>query len=345
MAERWEVSPDGLIYTFHLRANALWSNGDPVTAEDFSYSWRRTLLPETATEYASQFYPIKNARAFNEGQLKDFSQVGVKVIDDRTLQVTLQAPTAYFLDLCAFSTLLPVHRSTVEKYADWSSNPEHFVGNGPFLLKEWRVFDRVRLVKNPRYWDAAHVRMQSVDILPAAKPMTAFNLYATHEADLMMDKGLAPTELISELRKRSDFHASPFLGNYFFRYNVTRKPFDDPRVRLACAMVVDKKLITDKITRAGELPAYSFTPPGTGKDYQPPPGVPLNPQRAREIDPRKRNELFRQAEQILIEQDAPICPIFYYVGIQFYDGARLGGIEPNLLDEHELKHMFWKTAR
>lgn len=453
VAERWDVSPDGIVYTFHLRDNAFWTNGDRVTAEDFRWSWRRTLLPETAGEYASQLDPIKNAHAFNEGKIKDFEQVGVKVLDDRTLQVTLEAPTAYFLDICAFSTLLPVHRATVEKYGDFSSNPEHFVGNGPFLLQEWRVFDRVRLVKNPRYWDAANVKLQSIDVLPAAKPMTAFNLYATGEADLMMDKGLAPTELIGELKKRRDFHATPFLGNYFVRFNVTRKPFDDARVRLACAMVTDKKLITEKITRAGEQPAFSFTPPGTGTGYQPPAGVPYEVERARkllaeagypggkgmrpvkylykgdsdldryiavelqgmyasigirmelqaqewtayldtlnrldydlcrsswvadyndpntflacfvtndgnnrtgwskpqydsliaaaahEVDQKKRYGIFADAEKMLVSEDAAICPLYYYVGLQFYDGSKLGGIEPNLLDEHGLKHMFWK---
>ena len=160
VAERWDISPDGRTYTFHLRNNAIWSNGDRVTAHDFVFSWRRTLLPETASEYAYQLYYIRGAKAFNEGEIKDFDEVGVRALDDFTLEVTLENPTPFFLDLCAFATLLPVHRATVEKYSDWSSNAEHHVGNGAFTLKEWRLFDRVRLVKNPRYWNAEPVKLE-----------------------------------------------------------------------------------------------------------------------------------------------------------------------------------------
>jgi len=454
VAERWEMSPDGRVYTFHLRGDALWSNGDPVPANDFLYSWRRTLLPETASEYAYQLHYIRGAREFNEDKLKDFAEVGVRALGDRTLEVTLVDPTPFFVDLCAFVTLLPVHRATVEKYNDWSSNPEHFVGNGPFVLRQWRLFDRIRVVKNSRYWNRANVGMKSIDILPAQRPNTAFNFYATGIADLMMDKGLAPTPLMTDLRKRPDFHAGSILANYFIRFNTTRKAFADPRVRLAFAMAVDKKGLTEKITRAGEVPATSFTPPGSGQGYVPPPGyghdaeaarrllaeagypggagfpifyylyrsdsdldqdiavelqstfrevlgvqmllarqewtVYLQSQSkldydlcrsswvgdyndpntfldmfvtnggnnrtgwsdkrydeliaaaAREVDREKRFGLFQEAERILVSEAAPICPLYYYVGIQFYDGTRLGGIEPNLLDEHPLKNLYWK---
>jgi oligopeptide transport system substrate-binding protein len=454
VAESWTISPDARTYTFRLRRNAVWSNGDPVTANDFYYSWRRTLAPETAAEYVSQLHVVRNARAFTEGQIKDFNEVGVHVIDPFILEVTLENPTPYFLDLCAFVTLLPVHRATVEKYDDWATNPRHFMGNGPFTLAEWRLFDRVRVLKNPRYWNAAKVAMKSIDILPSARANTAFNFYATGLSDLMMDKGLAPTSLMDQLRVRPDFHAAPFLGNYFVRFNVTRKPFDDMRVRLAFALVVDKALVCEKITRAGERPATSLTPPGTGGSYVAPPGLPRDAERARQLlaeagfpqgrgfplfsylykgdsdmdrdiavelqgmfarelgvkmllqpqewtvylnsqsnldydlcrsswvgdyndpytflgmfitgdgnnrtgwsnarydeliaaaarepDPVKRFAIFADAERLLISQDVPIVPLFYYVGIQFYDADRLGGIESNLLDEHPLKYLYWK---
>jgi oligopeptide transport system substrate-binding protein len=469
VAEKWEISPDGLHYTFHLRHNAKWSNGDPVTAHDFVYSWRRTLLPENAGEYSYQLYYIRGAKAFNEGKIKDFNEVGVRVPDDYTIEITLENPTPFFLDLCAFATLLPVHRSTVEKYPDWSSNGDHYVGNGAFTLKEWRLLDRVRLVKNPKYWNADAIKLQSIDVLPASRPNTAFNFYVTGVADLMMDKGLAPTELLDELKKRPDFHAAPFLGNYFIRFNCSadRKlsgkpnPFADPRVRRAFSLVVNRKLLTEKITRAGEVPAWSFVPPGAGEGYQPPEpadskakeglpeiqearrlladagypegkgfplfyylfgstsdldqniavelqgmfkqalGVNMMLQRqewtvylksqssmeydlcrsswvgdyndpntfldmfvtdggnnrtgwskkeydgliadaAREVNLAKRYEIFRRAEKMLVSEQAPICPLYYYVGIQFYNGTKLGGIEPNLLDEHPLKALYWK---
>lgn len=460
VAERWEISPDGLTYTFHLRPNVVWSNGDPVTAEDFLYSWKRILLPETGAEYSYQLYYVRGARDFNERKA-EFSQVGVKILDPLTLQVELENPTPFFLDLCAFATLVPVHRATVEKYSDWATNPLHFMGNGPFTFKEWRLFDRVRIVKNPRYWNAEAVKLQSIDILPAPRPNTAFNFYATGVADLMMDKGLAPTELLDVLKKRPDFHAAPFLGNYFFRFNCVRGPFKDAKVRKAISIAVDKKLITEKITRAGEVPAWSFVPPGAGDGYKPPEpqsasieagapaedearkllaeagfpggkgfpifyylyrsdsdldqniavelqamfkrvlGINMMLQRqewtvylqsqtkmdydlcrsswvgdyndpntfldmfvtgggnnrtgwsekeyddliasaAREVDQVKRYEIFRKAERMLVQEHMPICPLYYYVGIQFYDADKLGGIESNLLDEHPLKAIYWK---
>ena len=453
VAERWEISPDGLHYTFHLRHDGLWSNGDPVTSGDFVYAWRRALLPATASEYAYQLYYVRGAKDFNEGKSKDFSTVGVRAPDPYTLDVMLENPTPFFLDLCAFTTLLPVHRATAEKYPDWASKPDHFVGNGPFLLREWLPFDHLRLVKNPRYWDAAHVKLNSVDILPSARPNTAFNFYATGVADLMIDKGLTPTPLIPELKKRPDFHAAPFLGTYFFRFNVKRKPFNDPRVRKAFSLVVDKPYLTEHITRAGEVPARSFVPPGAGAGYEPPPMYERDPEKARQLlaeagypegrgfpvvyylyradsdldqdiavelqsmfrrelgvtvqlarqewtvlldsqqridydisrsswvgdyndpntfmdmfvtdggnnetgwsnphydqliaDAKKENDrdkrfaLFQEAEKILVTEEAPICPMYYYVGIQFYDAQRLGGIEANLLDEHPLKDMYW----
>lgn len=135
VAERWEISPDGLHYTFHLRKDARWSNGDPVTAEDFLYSWRRTLLPATASEYSYQLYYIRGAKAFGDGKTTDFSTVGVRAPDPYTVEITLENPTPFFLDLCAFSTLLPVHRATVEKHSDWASKPAHFTGNGAFVLR------------------------------------------------------------------------------------------------------------------------------------------------------------------------------------------------------------------
>jgi oligopeptide transport system substrate-binding protein len=319
----------------------------------------------------------------------------------------------------------------------------------------------VRVVKNPRYWNASSVKLQSIDILPAQRPMTALNFYNTGVADLLLDKSLAPTPLIGELKSRPDFHSAPFLGNYFFRFNCKRAPFNDARVRRALCLAVDKKLITEKITRGGEVPAWSYVPPGTGHGYQSPepksaaakegrpdveearrllaeagfPGgkgfpvfyylyrsdsdldqdiavelqgmfkqalgitmllarqewtVYLNSQSkldydlsrsswvgdyndpntfmdmyvtdggnnrtgwsnarydeaiaaaAREVDPAKRNGIFRDAERLLLEEEAPICPLYYYIGILFYDPERLGGVEANLLDEHPLKTIYWK---
>jgi oligopeptide transport system substrate-binding protein len=451
IAERWDISNDGKIYTFHLRSNAKWSNGDPVTATDFLRSWKRVLLPETACEYAYLVYEIKNAKEFNEGTLKDFDKVGIKAIDDQTFQVELDAPVPYFLDLCAFATLLPVHIPTIEKYGDDWIKPGKLVNDGPFLLNEWRLNYRIRLSKNPRYWDAEHVALNTVDALPIENSITAYNFYASHVADLILDKGLTPSSLIPELKLRPDFHAAPFLGTYFIRFNVTRKPFDDVRVRQAFAMVIDRNRIVQKITQAGEPPAYSFTPPGTSGGYQPPKMFERNVQKARELlaeagypggkgfptvaylydnkklnediaveiqnmladglgvhvdlqkqewkvylnslsqldydfarsswvgdyndpntfldcfvagsgnnrtgwtskeydsliaaaaeesDNTKRLSILHRAEEMLLNQATPICPLYFYVGIQIFDGQKFGGIEPNLLDEHPFREMY-----
>jgi oligopeptide transport system substrate-binding protein len=343
----------------------------------------------------------------------------------------------------------------VEKHSDWSSNPLHFNGNGPFLLEEWRLFDRVRVRKNKQYWNAGAVHLNSIDLLPASKPNTALNLYLTGAADVVIDKGLVPTALMSSLKNRDDFHAAPFLGNYFIRFNTLRQPFSDPRVRRALSLVVDKSLLVEKITRAGETPAASFVPPGTGHGYEPPRGAEHDSDLARQLlreagfpggsgfpvfeylykgdsdldrdiavelqgmfqrelginmqlrgqewtvylatqsaldfdlcrsswvadynDPNtflnmfvtgdgnnrtgwssveydrlialaaetpetdRRFSYFRDAENLLVNLEAPICPLYYYVGIQFYDAQKLGGMEENLLDEHPLRYLHWRS--
>ena len=456
IAESWDLSNEGKVYTFHLRANAKWSNGDPVTANDFALSWKRLLLPETASEYAYLLYHIRNAQSFNEGTLKDFGAVGIRVVDDRTFRVELESPVPYFLDLCSFASLLPVHLPTVEKYGDDWIKPNNLVNNGPFLLKEWRLNYRIRLTKNPMYWDAAHVALKTIDALPIDNSVTAYNFYASKVADLILDKGLTPPSLIPELKKRPDFHAAPFLGDYFIRFNTTRKPLADVRVRQAFAMAIDRDRIVEKITQAGEHPAYSFTPPGTESGYQPPKMFGRDVQKARQLladagypagkgfptvtylydskklnediaveiqnmladalgvhielqkqewkvwlnslsrldydfarsswvgdyndpntfidcfvsgggnnrtgwtskeyddlvaaaalepDNAKRLQLFQRAEDILLNQGTPICPLFYYVGIQIYDGRKFGGIEPNLLDEHPFREMYRKPSQ
>jgi len=260
IAERWDVSADGLVYTFHLR-DAQWSDGSPVTAQDFTASWRRALTPATACPYNYLLFPIKNAEAFVEGKV-DFEQVGIAAPDVRTLIVTLENPTPYFPTLCAFTTLLPVPVALIEKFGDDWIKPANIVCNGAYMLDKWRINDRIRLRKNPRYWDAANVALEVVDILPITKDSVAFNFYISGAADLIMDKGVVPTAFLDILRTRRDFHSAPFLGVYFLRFNCSRPPFDDELVRKAFALAIDKKRIVEKITRAGEMPAEGFVPPG-----------------------------------------------------------------------------------
>ena len=274
-AASWEISPDHLTYTFHLRPDAKWSDGQPVTARDFVESWRRTLDPVTASAYSYQLFGVKGAEEFATGKEKDFAKVGVEATNPLTLKVTLARPTPYFLDLCAFPTLYPVRVDLIARYGDDWVKPSRLVGNGGFVLEDWRINDSIRLKKNPLYWDAPHVQLRSVNVLPISKANVAYNFYAAGQADLIMDKGLAPPSLLDALKPRPDFHAAPFLGTFFLRFNCAKGPFTDSRVRKAFSMAIDRKRITDKITRAGESSALSFVPPGI-PGYSAPSGLTEN---------------------------------------------------------------------
>lgn len=282
LAERWEISPDGRVYTFYVRTNALWSTGEPITAHDFVYSWQRVLDPVTAGEYAGVLFYVKNGEAFNTGKLKDPSQVGVKAIDDRTLQVELVDPTPFFLDLCAYPTLAAVPRQAIHAHGDRWLMAHPVPTSGAYQLVAWRVNDKIRLRKNLCYWDAANTQNEIVDLLPCINANTALNLYETGAADIVWDKNLVPVEMLDLLLKRPDFHSYDFLGTYFYRYNVTKKPFDDPRVRKAFALIIDKKRIVEKITKGGEKIASGYTPPGVG-GYETPQGLGYDPGLARKL--------------------------------------------------------------
>jgi oligopeptide transport system substrate-binding protein len=282
LAQSWEISPDGKIYTFHLRTNLVWSTGEPITSADVVYSWIRALDPKTASRYAGQLYYLKNAENFNTGKITNAALVGVSAPDKFTVRAELNSPTAFFLDLCAFPTLAVVPREAIEKYGDRWLMAKPLPVDGAFELAYWRLNDKVRLIKNPRYWDATNTQSQIIDILPVGSPNTALNLYERGQVDIVWDKELIPSELVDVLLKRPDFHSFTYLGTYFFRFNVTKKPFDDPRVRKALALAVDKNRIVKKITRAGEITTSHLVPPGTA-NYSSPDGLAYNPELARKL--------------------------------------------------------------
>src|SRR6266850_8607703 len=177
LADHWEISPDVRVFTFHLRSNAVWSTGEPITAHDFVYSWIRALDPNTASDYAGQLFFVENAEEFNSAKIKDPSLVGVHAVDDRTLRVNLKSPCAFFLDLCAFQTLAVVPRKWIQTYGDRWIMTRPVPVSGAYLLEDWRIHDKIRLRKNPRYWDAAQTRNEIVDILPVESATIALNLY------------------------------------------------------------------------------------------------------------------------------------------------------------------------
>ncbi len=280
MAERWEVSEDRRTYTFHIRADAQWSNGDPITAHDFTYSWERFLNPQTAAEYAYQLWYVKNAKRYSTevddqgGPTIPFEEVGIRALDDRRLEVVLESPTPFFLQLTAFYPLFPVNRRNIEEAQerfpdDWKNKwlqPENLVTNGPFRIAERRVNDRIRLVKNETYWDADSVAFDTIDVLAVEQYMTNLNLYLQGDADWI---NYIPNQLIPRLLEREDFDPGPYFGSYFYRVNVTKPPFDDPRVRRALALCIDRRAICEKITKSGQQPYFAFVPPMPGYESQP----------------------------------------------------------------------------
>lgn len=286
IAERWDVSADGMSYTFHLRTNALWSTGERIVSEDFLFSWRRLLDPATAASYASMLFCVEGAERFHTTRSGDVSSVAISAPDPRTFEVRLNAPTPYFLDLCAFWSLAVVPREWIGEHGDaWilavGKNGAHGPPvSGAYQLESWRLNDRIRLRRNDRYWDAANTRTETIDLLPLNSATTALNLYLAGEVDVIWDKDLVPVELIPDLLPRPDFHSFNYLGTYFIRLNVTAEPLSDPRVRRALALAVDKRRIVERITRAGENVAEHFTPDGVA-GYDPPAGLAFDPGRAR----------------------------------------------------------------
>jgi oligopeptide transport system substrate-binding protein len=282
LAESWEISLDGKIYTFHLRTNLVWSTGDPIRADDVVYSWIRALNPATASDYAGQLYYLKNAEDFNTGKIKDASLVGIYAPDPFTVRVELKNPTSFFLDVCTLPVTYVVPRQIIEKYGDRWMMAKPLPSSGPYELAFWRLDDKVRLKKNPRYWDATNTQSDILDILPIGSPSTAFNLYEQGAVDIIWDKEVVPAELLDVLIHRPDVHSFSYLATYFVDINVTHKPFDDPRVRKALALAVDRNRLVKKIMKGGERPTSHLVPDGTA-NYTSPEGLDYDPALAKKL--------------------------------------------------------------
>lgn len=258
VAEKWEISPDGLTYTFSLRANAKWSNGDPVTAHDFEYAWKSTLDPAFGAKYAYQLYYLKNGERYNKGQAAAES-VGVKALDDRTLKVTLEKPTPYFLTLTAFHTYYPVHRKTAAANDKWAADPKTLIGNGPFKVTAWVHNSRLEFAKNEHYWDAAKVRMPKMEFILTDSATTALAMFENNQID--MGSNVPPSE-IPRLLKEGKLKLYPLLSTYYYCFNVTKPPFDNIGVRKAFTLAIDRGAIVRNVTRAEQKPALAWIPPG-----------------------------------------------------------------------------------
>jgi len=277
VAERWEPSADGLIWTFHLRPNARWSNGDAVTAQDFANSIRRALSPALGADNAGLLFVLARAEEWHRGDLKDFAQVGVRVVDPHTLELKLAHPAPYLPTLLSHPAWYPVHLPTLEKAggatrrdSNWTA-PETFVGNGPFVLKATRRGQVIIVEKSPTYWDAATVRLNAIHFHPAEDRESEERAFRAGQ--LHLTEALPVGKVESYRRERPDvLKITPFLDTYFYRLNTTRPGLNDARVRRALALAIDRRAIVEKIIRGGQQPAHSFTPEGIA-DYVPPAGL------------------------------------------------------------------------
>ncbi len=266
VAERWTISDDGLVYTFHLRADAQWSNGLPLTASDFVHSYQRMLTPSLASEYAYKLYPLTGAEAYNKGASTDFSQVGVKALGDHTLKLTLKNRTPYLLQDLKHYAWFPVPVDVIGKFGGLArkgsawTRPGNFVGNGPFILKEWLPNQRLVVTRSPTYWDHATVKLDEIDFMPVEDGDTEERMFRSGQLDKTES---LPLEKIAVYKRNYPmmYREDPFYGVYFYRINVTKPPFNDVRVRRALAMCIDREAIVSDILHGGQKPAWNFTPP------------------------------------------------------------------------------------
>jgi oligopeptide transport system substrate-binding protein len=259
-ATSYTVSPDGKTYVFKLREGAVWSDGSPVTAEDFVVSWRRLVTPETGSEYASMSYPILNAEDIVAGKKKP-EELAVKAIDAGTLEVTLKGTTPYFLEMLTHMSLFPLHREALAKHGNEFSKPGNMISNGAFTLAENKPNDRIRVLKNPKYFDAANVKLDAVNFIPLEDRGAAVKRFEAGEVDSLND---FPTEQLKELKAKfgEQLNITPQLGTYYYVFKHKNKPWSDAAFRNAVSQVIDREYLAEKVWGNAMIPAYSFVPPG-----------------------------------------------------------------------------------
>jgi len=279
-AYRWERSPDGLVYTFHLRPGLRWADGTPLTSRDFLWSWRRVVTAATASRNASLYYSIAGAEDFHKGRLTDPEKLGIAAPDDSTFVVTLEQPTAYFLMLTTYYPFMPVPRHIVEKYGvRWTLQP-NLVGNGPFRWTYWRQNDRYEFVPSESYWDRASVRLDRVVAYAVDDLNTSTNLYKSGAID-WNPSGYIPSQYLGYMKPYADYRTGRYQGTYFYSVNVTRPPLDDVRVRRALNLAIDREAIARDLLK-GSREAWGRVTPAGYPGYEGPAAVRYDPVRARD---------------------------------------------------------------
>ncbi|MDK2374763.1 ABC transporter substrate-binding protein [Serratia fonticola] len=260
VAESWE-NTDYQTWTFHLRPGGVWSDGSPVTAQDFVYSWQRLADPKTGSPYASylQYARIENIDAILTGK-KPPESLGVSAIDDKTLKVTLSEPVPYFVSMLSHTSMKPVKQSVVEKFGDKWTLPQNYVGNGAYRLSEWVVNERIVLERSPSYWNNSKTVIEQATFLPLSSEVSDINRYRSGEIDIT--NSAIPPNLYAKMKREipEQLHVNPYLCTFYYEINNQRAPFTDERVRAAVKLTLDRDIIANKIMGQGQIPAYSFTP-------------------------------------------------------------------------------------
>ena len=262
VAESWEISDDGLVYTFKLRQDAKWSNGDPVKASDFVFTYQRIQNPETAAPYANMQYPILNAEAINKGE-KELAELGAKALDDNTLEITLNAPTPYFLELLTHQTGLPLHQASVEEHGTEFTRPGNMVTNGAYMLENFTPNDKITMRKNPHFHDADNVKIDVVNFIPFEDRATCLRRFEAGEVHSCSDLDNQQMDYM-KANLGEQLRVAPYLGVYYLPVKVKKEKLSDPRVRQAISMAIDREFLAEEIWRETMIPAWSFVPPGIG---------------------------------------------------------------------------------
>lgn len=267
-ASNVDISEDGRTYTFTIRDGAQWSNGDPLTAQDFEYTWKRVLNPETAAYDPSSFYYIKGAEEYNTGKGK-VEDVGITATDDRTLKVELKSPLSFFPTIAVGRAYLPVNRAVVEQNDKWAAEAETLVGNGPFIVQGWKHNEEIVLGKNDSYWSKDLITLDTITFKMVQDSTTYYQMYKTGDLDLILS---LPVDTIDQEKSNQEYLSHPSFSVYTYSFNVNEKPFNNKKIRQAFSYAIDREALANNVTKAGEVPAYGYVPYGTtapsGKDFR-----------------------------------------------------------------------------
>ena len=293
LAKRWTISEDGLKYVFYLDERAKWSDGTKLTASDFVFSFRRSLTPTIPAEYASLLLHIKNAQKIRSGKEKDFSKLGVKAIDNNTLQIELEKPCPYFLSLLYHTIYFPLPKHTLEKFgadkfpnAIWTK-PQNIVSNGAFKLELWQINNKVRVVRNKYYRDLKSVKLNAIEFYPITNINTEDRAFRAGQ--LHLTDSITPHRVSSIIKQTpQNFRSDKWLGVYYYMFNTRVKPFDNPKVRKALSLVIDRQAIIDSFLKAKQQPAFAFVPDGCG-------GIKTSPKIEKTGDIAKARKLLSEA--------------------------------------------------